>query len=524
MARVRRALVRLSAVALVSLNLLFAAASPALADPNSPPPPDPGATTSASSSSASVTEFDDVAPVIDVPAQDLTVTITDQAAWDETQTQQVLVTPAHYETQTTWVSSGYWTQPQWISSGYWTQEWNPGYWQLVTVPATWNWVSGYWEYNPGYWEYNPGYWEYNPGYWEYDCDDTGCYWSYSPGYWDYVPGYWDYVPGYWDYVPGYWEYEPSYSYWEYEPGYYSSVYIDTSHWSDPQWVDTSHWQSTQVFVPDQYQTVTTVVHHPAVTHTEVVHEQAVTHLATQPIVTTPPTPPAQAPSSCDNVFCGVQNWWSSQSDQTRGLIKGLAVGAAVVAVAALVVATAPVSIPALIAAGAATGAIAGAGAYGYLAGDAEFDPTTAAAWSVAAGTVAAAVGAVAEALLPAITAGGGASQTQTAKDIVQQAAQSEAAKGLPYLRQFMSPAQQIAYDANPAAGSRFVGSAVHNAVFRNVLRPLGWSYNASNGPDFTAPTGETVELTTVNQLASHVAKGLSDPRYLTAEYATYTLP
>jgi hypothetical protein len=87
----------------------------------------------------------------------------------------------------------------------------------------------------------------------------------------------------------------------------------------------------------------------------------------------------------------------------------------------------------------------------------------------------------------------------------------------------MSDGQQAAYDANPAGGSRFWGTAVHDAT-ADVLEeqyPGRFSYSTI-GPDFTdMATGETIELTTPGQVAAHAAKG-GDYSYTT--FSTYVLP
>jgi len=86
----------------------------------------------------------------------------------------------------------------------------------------------------------------------------------------------------------------------------------------------------------------------------------------------------------------------------------------------------------------------------------------------------------------------------------------------------MSANQLTAYLANPAAGSRFLGTAVHNATAQmlETVFPNQFLYNTV-GPDFTyILTGEQIELTTPGQVAAHLAR----PGYSGASMATYTLP
>jgi hypothetical protein len=95
--------------------------------------------------------------------------------------------------------------------------------------------------------------------------------------------------------------------------------------------------------------------------------------------------------------------------------------------------------------------------------------------------------------------------------------------GPSYLRQFMSQAQWAAYAKNPAAGSRFLGNAVHDATNAALKLAYGnrFQYNRI-GPDFLDTlTGQLIELTTQGQIGAHLAKG---GLYDIAAYATYFLP
>jgi RHS repeat-associated protein len=109
------------------------------------------------------------------------------------------------------------------------------------------------------------------------------------------------------------------------------------------------------------------------------------------------------------------------------------------------------------------------------------------------------------------------------RTIVNAVAQEQANKGRQFLVDSLSDAQKKVYNSNPAAGSRFLGTAVHKST-ADALRDLyngRFKYNTV-GPDFLdTVTKELVELTTPGQVASHVAKGGA---YLAAKYATYVLP
>jgi RHS repeat-associated protein len=109
------------------------------------------------------------------------------------------------------------------------------------------------------------------------------------------------------------------------------------------------------------------------------------------------------------------------------------------------------------------------------------------------------------------------------RTIVSTVAQEQADSGLAHLGRFLSEEQQLAYAENPAAGSRILGTAVHNATDTALFNQYGggFQYNAV-GPDFLdTQTGEFIELTTPGQVARHWAKGGA---YNNAEYATYVLP
>lgn len=74
----------------------------------------------------------------------------------------------------------------------------------------------------------------------------------------------------------------------------------------------------------------------------------------------------------------------------------------------------------------------------------------------------------------------------------------------------------------------FIGTAIHETVAKRLEREFGrdvFKYNRV-GPDFSyvdaAGNTKYVELTTPCQVASH--KRRPDPRYASADYATYDMP
>jgi hypothetical protein len=83
----------------------------------------------------------------------------------------------------------------------------------------------------------------------------------------------------------------------------------------------------------------------------------------------------------------------------------------------------------------------------------------------------------------------------------------------------MTEGERAAYVANPAKGSRFVGTAVHRAT-RDALAerfPGRFQYR-TRGPDFlNRLTGREIELTTPAAKAAHAAR----PGYQNAEIVTH---
>jgi hypothetical protein len=92
-----------------------------------------------------------------------------------------------------------------------------------------------------------------------------------------------------------------------------------------------------------------------------------------------------------------------------------------------------------------------------------------------------------------------------------------------YLLGFLSRAEQKAYLANPARGSRFLGQAVHRATAGELERQYpGRFTHHLKGPDFVdGQTGHVIELTTPNQVAAHMGPPV---RNLRCVLGTMTMP
>ena len=113
---------------------------------------------------------------------------------------------------------------------------------------------------------------------------------------------------------------------------------------------------------------------------------------------------------------------------------------------------------------------------------------------------------------------------ESAQSIISRVAQQQANLGAEGLRDagYLSPKQWAAYAADPANGSRFLGTAVHESTAASLrdLYPGRFLYNRV-GPDFIdTATGEMLDLTTPGQVGAHMAK----PGYRWVTYPTYTLP
>jgi hypothetical protein len=134
------------------------------------------------------------------------------------------------------------------------------------------------------------------------------------------------------------------------------------------------------------------------------------------------------------------------------------------------------------------------------------------------------------AVLSALGLGGNAAETAAgttgaaseAGAIISSIAQEQANPGISGLSRYISANQLRAYLANPATGSRFLGTAVHNATARVLeMRYTGRFIYKVIGPDFLdTTTGKFIELTTPRQAAAHLAR----PGYGGVTISTYTLP
>jgi hypothetical protein len=132
------------------------------------------------------------------------------------------------------------------------------------------------------------------------------------------------------------------------------------------------------------------------------------------------------------------------------------------------------------------------------------------------------------AILSAIGLGGDAVEAGTvataseASGIISSIAQEQANLGVSGLGRYLSAKQLQAYLANPAAGRRFLGTAVHKATARLLeMRYPDRSIYKIVGPDFLdTTTGKFIELTTPRQAAVHLAR----PGYSGVTISTYTLP
>jgi hypothetical protein len=134
------------------------------------------------------------------------------------------------------------------------------------------------------------------------------------------------------------------------------------------------------------------------------------------------------------------------------------------------------------------------------------------------------------AVLSALGLGGNAAETAAgttgaaseAGAIISSIAQEQANLGISGLSRYISANQLRAYLANPAARSRFLGTAVHNATAEVLeMRYTGRFMYKVIGPDFLdTTTGKFIELTTPRQAAAHLAR----PGYDAVTISTYTLP
>jgi hypothetical protein len=128
------------------------------------------------------------------------------------------------------------------------------------------------------------------------------------------------------------------------------------------------------------------------------------------------------------------------------------------------------------------------------------------------------------ALLGGVAAGFGTVAATAGKvgRIISSIAQEQADLGIGGLSRHLSEKQLEAYLRNPAAGSRFLGTAVHKATAEalKMQYPSRFTYNLI-GPDFLdKTTGELIELTTQRQVNAHLAR----PGYGRVTISTYKLP
>ena len=99
-------------------------------------------------------------------------------------------------------------------------------------------------------------------------------------------------------------------------------------------------------------------------------------------------------------------------------------------------------------------------------------------------------------------------------------AQTQEARGIDFLKRYLSRAELDAYERDPAAGRRFLGHALHRAVADALDEQFqGRFIYRTRGPDFIdTSTGEMIELTTPAQVGSHMAR----PGYGAMSYSTYS--
>jgi hypothetical protein len=115
------------------------------------------------------------------------------------------------------------------------------------------------------------------------------------------------------------------------------------------------------------------------------------------------------------------------------------------------------------------------------------------------------------------------SAPESAESIIARTAQKMADRGPVGLRPYMSHKEWSRFARDPAAGSRFLGTAVHRATKAELdrLYPKRFVYNRV-GPDFfDTTTGGLIELTTPGSVNAHIRRGGD---YTRCGYSTYALP
>jgi RHS repeat-associated protein len=106
-----------------------------------------------------------------------------------------------------------------------------------------------------------------------------------------------------------------------------------------------------------------------------------------------------------------------------------------------------------------------------------------------------------------------------AEAIIASVAQQQVQRGTQHLLGQLSAAERAAFLANPAGGSRFIGTAVHKATARALENayPGRFNYHPTRSFDFIdLSTGQAIELTTVRGVASHANRS--------ANIVTYSWP
>jgi hypothetical protein len=114
---------------------------------------------------------------------------------------------------------------------------------------------------------------------------------------------------------------------------------------------------------------------------------------------------------------------------------------------------------------------------------------------------------------------------ETSTAIIGRVAQAQADLGTSVIDANMSAAMQAAAEANPGLLNAFRGTLLHRmtADALDNLYGLGRFIYSTRGVDFTdTATGDQVELTTLRQIAAHIARG-GDYANPATGYATYIL-
>lgn len=211
------------------------------------------------------------------------------------------------------------------------------------------------------------------------------------------------------------------------------------------------------------------------------------------------------------IGAGIAVW---RGEDLRHVAGAAAQGAIAGAIAGSVIDTGGASLGVIVAAGGlgnAAGGIVGRA----ISGDQQTAGAvvTDAAVGAAGALIGVGVGKVAGAVVDRLAAKPAAAQ------IIERTARAEVDKGTAHFISKMSPKEAAAYLADPAKGSRFLGTAAHRAT-RDALEqahPGRFQYRG-RGPDFLErATGKEIELTTSKSVAEHAAR----PGYGNAKIVTY---